>query len=80
MDYVGGAVAGFLGVTDSRFQYVLDQVSEEDLAAAQTDLRLGRKEGTLLLEEIGAQQQSDSRNSGLEGGDAPSSRLADGSV
>lgn len=40
MDYVGGKVAGFLGVTDSRFQYVLDQVSEEDLAAARTDLRV----------------------------------------
>jgi len=40
MERVGGAVAGFLGVTDSRFQYVLDQVSEEDVAAAQTDLRL----------------------------------------
>lgn len=40
MDYVGEKVAGFLGVTDSRFQYVLDQVSEEDLAAARTDLRV----------------------------------------
>lgn len=38
IDYVGGLVAGFLGVTDSRFQYVLDQVSEEDLAAAQAEL------------------------------------------
>lgn len=38
MDYVGGAVAGFLGITDSKFQYVLDQMSEEDLAAARTDL------------------------------------------
>lgn len=39
MDYVGGAVAGFLGITDSKFSYVLDHMSEEDLAAAQTDLR-----------------------------------------
>ena len=38
MDYVGGAVAGFLGITDSKFQYVLDQMSEEDLAAARTDI------------------------------------------
>lgn len=35
---MGGLVAGFLGVTDSRFQYVLDQVSEDDVAAAQAEL------------------------------------------
>lgn len=32
-------MAGFLGITDSKFQYVLDQMSEEDLAAARTDLQ-----------------------------------------
>lgn len=55
-------MAGFLGLTDSRFQYIVDNLSEEDKEAAEKDLRWrreGRKGGEgeggmLLLHELSA--------------------------
>ena len=64
MNYVGAGVAGFLGITDSRFQYIIDNVSEEDKEAAEEDLKRMREEmemgrrgggkGMLLMEELAA--------------------------
>jgi hypothetical protein len=37
MEYMGGVVADVLGITDSRYQWVIDSMTEDDVAAAQAD-------------------------------------------
>jgi len=62
VDYVGAGVAGLLGITDSRFQYIVDNMSEKDKEAAEEDLKRmrdgmemggrGGEKGILLIEEL----------------------------
>ena len=40
---VGGAVAGFLGLNDGPFDYVTDNMTEEEMAASQANVERRRE-------------------------------------
>lgn len=37
MEFIGGVVAHVLGITQSRYQWVIDTMNEDDVQAAQED-------------------------------------------
>jgi len=53
MDYIGGYVAYFLGVEDSRYQWVIDSMDEEDMARARQDYLERRAKDQVLFAEMG---------------------------
>ena len=53
MDYIGGYVAYFLGVEESRYQWVIDSMDEEDIERAKQDYIERKERDQVLFAEMG---------------------------
>ena len=53
MDYIGGYVAYFLGVEESRYQWVIDSMDEEDIERAKQDYLDRKARDQVLFAEMG---------------------------
>lgn len=53
MDYIGGYVAYFLGVEESRYQWVIDSMEPEDLERARQDYIERKARDQVLFAEMG---------------------------